>query len=138
MRPRGRPTARTLGRRVVGIAAIALLAGACKGDGGGPVSANPSIAGRWTGSAKLGLVDFRADFTQSGDSVGGQGSFSSPLGGSDFAVAGVIKGGDVELVLTSATIGATTFRGRFVAANRIEGPLDRPDADDLDLTLDRQ
>jgi hypothetical protein len=117
-----------------------VLAGAiaCDGDGGGPVSANPSIAGDWSGSAKLGLVDFEATFTQAGDSVGGNGRFSSPIASSDFTVRGVVKGGDVSLVLTSPTIGATTFTGRFVAADRISGTLDRPDDEDLDLTLDRR
>ena len=117
-----------------------VLAGvlACSGDGGGPVSADPSIAGKWSGSAKFGLVDFEASFTQAGDSVGGSGHFSSPIASSDFSVRGVVKGGDVSLVLTSETIGTTTFTGRFVAADRISGTLDRPDDEDLDLTLDRQ
>lgn len=114
------------------------VAGACRGDGGGPVSADPRIAGDWSGSAKLGLVDFRATFTQTGDSVGGSGRFSSPIASSDFSVRGVTRGGEVSLVLTSPTIGATTFRGRFVAADRISGTLDRPNDEDLDLTLDRQ
>jgi hypothetical protein len=113
-------------------------ASACSGDGGGPVSADPSIAGDWSGSAKFGLVDFRATFTQAGDSVGGSGRFSSPIASSDFSVRGVVQGGDVSLVLTSATIGTTTFAGRFVAADRISGTLDRPDDDDLELTLDRR
>jgi hypothetical protein len=102
------------------------------------VSADPSIAGDWSGSAKFGLVDFRATFTQAGDSVGGSGRFSSPIASSDFSVRGVVQGGDVSLVLTSATIGTTTFAGRFVAADRISGTLDRPDDDDLELTLDRR
>ena len=115
-----------------------VVAQACGGDGGGPVSADPSIAGDWTGSAAYGLVDFRATFTQAGDSVGGSGRFTSPLASSDFSVRGVVQGGDVSLVLTSQSIGTTTFAGRFVAADRITGTLDRPDGDDLELTLDRQ
>ena len=132
-----RPRARVrLDRAARALAAAAVLGG--DGDGGGPVSADPSIAGDWSGSAKFGLVDFRATFTQSGDSVGGTGHFSSPIASSDFDVRGLVRGGDVSLVLTSATIGTTTFDGRFVAADRITGTLDRPDDEDLDLTLDRQ
>ena len=114
---------------------VALLA--CKGDGGGPVGPAPTVAGHWSGSAKAGLLQFDADFTQAGDSVGGTGRFSSPLGGDDFTVRGAIRGTDVELVLTSDQLGATTFRGRFVAADRITGVLDRPNDEDLDLTIDR-
>lgn len=132
------PVLRTRTRLVRTAILLAAAVVACDGDGGGPVSADPSIAGHWSGSAKLGLVDFEARFTQSGDSVGGTGRFSSPIASSDFDVRGVVKGGDVSLVLTSPTIGATTFSGRFVAADRISGTLDRPDDEDLDLTLDRQ
>jgi len=57
-------------RHLLGMVGVAVAA-ACKGDGGGPVGADPSIAGTWSGSAKFGLVDFRATFTQAGDSVGG-------------------------------------------------------------------
>lgn len=135
--PATRPPARRRAARVASLLALAAVL-ACGGDGGGPVGVNPSIAGRWTGSAKLGLLDFEATFTQSGDSVGGTGSFSSPLGGSDFDVRGVTKGGDVSLVLTSQTIGATTFTGRFVAADRITGMLEIPNRDDEELTIDRQ
>lgn len=133
------PRPRTWTRLVrVAAAVAAITALACDGDGGGTVGADPSIAGDWSGSAKFGLVDFRARFTQSGDSVGGTGHFSSPIASSDFDVRGVVRGGDVSLVLTSATIGTTTFTGRFVAADRIAGTLDRPNDEDLDLTLDRQ
>jgi hypothetical protein len=120
------------------LALVVLLAiAACKGDGGGPVGPAPTVAGRWSGSAKAGLLQFDADFTQAADSVGGTGRFSSPLGGDDFTVRGAISGTNVELVLTSDELGATTFRGRFVAADRITGVLDRPNDEDLDLTLDR-
>ena len=33
---------------------------ACKGDGGGPVGPDPSLTGRWSGSARVGLLDFEA------------------------------------------------------------------------------
>ena len=141
MSPNTRPHRRLSIGPALRVAAALLLAAAvsaCKGDGGGPAGTDPSIVGHWTGSAEYGLVDFRADFTQAGDSVGGRGSFSSPLGSSAFDVRGLVVGGDVTLLLTSPSIGATTFHGRFVAANRISGTLDRPDADDLALTLDRQ
>ena len=119
-------------------AAIALIAlMACHGDGGGPVGPNPVIAGAWSGSAKAGLVQFHATFTQSADSVGGNGSFTSPIASSDFTVKGTLKGGTVALLLTSATLGETVFQGRFTAKNRIEGILYRPAEDDLELTLDR-
>ena len=129
-----------VGRATLVAGVLALGAGAigCKGDGGGPVGPTPTIAGRWSGSAKAGLVDFSATFTQRGDSVGGTGRFSSPLGGDDFTVQGVLRGTDVDLILTSDELGATTFRGRFIAADRIEGTVDRPGEDDLDLTLDRE
>jgi hypothetical protein len=98
---------------------------------------DPVIAGQWHGHAKVGLLQVDANFTQNGDSVGGTGSFSSPLGGSDFTVTGTLTGAQVSLVLYSAELGSTTFVGRFTEANRIVGIVARPNADDLDLTLDR-
>ena len=124
-----------LGRRAAFLAALALPL-ACKGDGG-PAGPKPSIAGAWSGSAYVGLVDFRATFTQAGDAVGGTGHFSSPRGSDDFTVSGTLSGQDVDLVLTSDTYGATSFRGRFTGADRIEGTLTLPD-DDVDLTIDRE
>ena len=114
------------------------LGAACGDDGGGPVGPNPVIAGNWEGTAKAGLVRFNATFTQDVKAVGGTGSFTSPLGGSDFIVEGTLEGANVDLLLTSASIGATTFRGRFIAKNRIQGILDRPEEEDLELTLDRK
>ena len=117
--------------------AMALMFGACKGDGGGPVGLEPSIAGHWTGTAKLHTVRFEADFTQSGEVVGGTGEFSSPLASDDFTVAGTLRGRDVSLTLTSDELGATTFLGRFVAADRIEGTFDPNGRYEMDLTLER-
>jgi hypothetical protein len=125
--------------RAVRRAALALVLAlplACRGDGGGPAGPDPSIAGEWSGSAYVGLVDFRATFTESGGVVGGTGHFSSPRGSDDFVVSGTVSGSDVSLVLTSDTFGATTFIGRFTAADRIRGTLDLPD-DDIELTIER-
>ena len=104
---------------------------------GDPLGPNPVIAGAWHGHAKVGLLQVTANFTQDGESVGGTGSFSSPLGGSSFTVTGTLIGADVSLVLYSAELGSTTFVGRFTEANRIVGIVARPNEDDLDLTLDR-
>ncbi len=128
-----------LSRRNVGcIVALVILAGACKGDGGGPAGPAPSIAGEWTGTAVAHTVRFEASFTQSGDAVGGSGRFSSPVASGDFTVAGTLEGADVDLVLTSAELGTTAFRGRFIAADRIEGTFDPGGEYELDLTLDRE
>ena len=118
--------------------ALALLVSACDGDGGGPVGPDPVIAGRWTGTAKLHTVRFEATFTQAGEVVGGSGKFSSPLGGGDFTVTGTLRGRDVALVLTSEEIGATSFVGRFVAADRIEGTFDPDGTYEMELTLNRE
>jgi len=137
------PTQRSIARRsrvVHRCAAIAFLtlAAGCKGDGGGAVGPNPVIAGSWSGTAKAGLVRFAATFTQSGDSVGGVGRFTSPLASDDFTVHGTLAGAEVNLVLTSDELGATTFRGRFTRARRIVGILDLVAQDDLELTLYRR
>lgn len=122
-------------RRLVLVAAVAV---ACKGDGGGPVGPDPTLDGRWKGSAKLGLLDFSARFEQDGQEVTGTGKFSSPLGGDDFTATGTVVGIEVRLVLTSSEYGVSTYAGRFVAANRVEGRLDAPQYSDLELTIDRQ
>jgi hypothetical protein len=109
----------------------------CRGDGGGPVGPAPVIAGNWSGTARLHTVSFEATFTQAGESVGGTGHFSSPLASGDFTVTGTLTGARVDLVLTSAELGATVFRGRFTAADRIEGTLDPSGRYETDLTLDR-
>jgi hypothetical protein len=109
----------------------------CRGDGGGPVGPTPVIAGNWSGSARLGTVDVEATFTQAGESVGGTGHFSSPLASGDFTVTGTLVGTRVDLVLTSTELGATVFRGRFTARDRIEGTFDPSGRYETDLTLDR-
>ena len=119
------------------LVAFALGAAGCKGDGGGPVGPAPSIAGDWTGTAVAYTVRFDATFTQAGQAVGGSGHFSSPLASGDFTVTGTLDGTEVDLVLTSDELGATVFRGRFVAADRIEGTFDPSGEYELDLTLDR-
>jgi hypothetical protein len=125
-------------RARIGIAAVfAMLALGCKGDGGGPVGPSPVIAGKWSGSAKAGLVQFDATFTGSGGSVGGSGHFTSPIASDDFAVTGSVSGANVNLVLTSSELGATTFIGKFTASDRIVGVLDLGDGDELELTIDR-
>ena len=131
-----RPTRRLA--LVVTLATTLVAPLGCRGDGGGPAGPDPSIAGRWHGSAYLGLVDFRATFTQAGDAVGGTGYFSSPDANDDFTVSGSLVDADVDLVLTSDELGATSFRGRFTAANRIEGTLDLQHRDDIELTLERE
>jgi hypothetical protein len=105
---------------------------ACSRDAAAPE--NPSIAGRWSGSEMLGLVDFEANFTQDGETVGGTGEFSSPDGGGPFTISGTVRGRDVQLTLVSTQYGVTTFIGRFTGANTIEGSLQNPD---LDLKLER-
>ena len=115
---------------------VAVLA--CKGDGGGPVGPDPSLDGRWSGSAKVGLLDFEATFEQEGDAVTGTGEFSSPLGGDDFTAVGTVTGIEVRLTLTSSEYGVSTYVGRFVAANRVTGTLDAPQYSDLELTIDRR
>lgn len=116
-----------------GIALVAAL-GCHHAD---PLGPDPVIAGAWHGHAKAGLVQVTATFTQDGRTVGGTGNFSSPLGGSDFTVTGTLTGGEVSLVLSSAALGSTTFKGRFTEANRMEGIVARPNEEDLALTLDR-
>ena len=125
------------GRRLTGGLILVAAVYGCKGDGGGPVGPDPVIAGRWTGTARAYTVHFAANFTQSGESVGGSGSFSSPLASGDFVVSGSLRGRDVDLTLTSDELGATAFVGRFVAADRIEGTFDPNGSYELDLTLDR-
>lgn len=116
-------------------AACALLligATACDKDIASPE--NPSIAGRWSGSKLMGLLEFSADFTQDGETVGGTGEFSSPDGSGPFTISGTLRGRDVQLTLISQRYGVTTFVGRFTGANTIEGTLQNPD---IDLTLER-
>ena len=123
--------------RLARLLVVATLLVACKGDGGGPVGTDPSLAGRWSGSAKLTLLDFSARFEQEGDDVTGTGRFSSPLGGDDFTATGTVTGGDVRLTLTSSEYGVATYVGRFVAANRVTGRLDAAAYSDIELTIDR-
>lgn len=124
---------RSLCPLILGIALVASLA--C--HDGDPLGPDPVIAGEWSGHAKAGLLQVDANFTQDGETVGGTGSFSSPLGGSNFTVTGTLIGAEVSLVLYSAKLGSTTFVGRFTEADRIEGIVARPDEDDIELTLDR-
>ena len=44
---------------------------------------------------------------------------------------------EVDLVLNSPELGATAYRGRFTAANRIEGTFDPSGEYEMELTLDR-
>lgn len=122
---------------MLAVASVSLLALGCDGDGGGPAGPAPQIAGDWTGTAYAHTVSFEATFTQSGQSVGGTGNFSSPLASGDFVVSGTLIGSDVDLVLTSDELGATVFRGRFTAANRIQGTFDPDGSYESELTLDR-
>lgn len=122
--------------RLLALVAASMLSG-CRGDGGGPAGPSPVIAGTWRGTAYAHTVSFEATFTQTGQSVGGTGHFSSPIASDDFTVTGTLDGVDVDLVLTSSELGATVFRGRFTAADRIEGTFD-PDGDyESELTLER-
>ena len=120
----------------VAILSVSMTLG-CRGDGGGPVGPAPSIAGNWSGTAYAYTVRFDATFTQAGESVGGSGHFSSPIASDDFTVTGTLVGVEVDLVLHSEELGATAFRGRFIAANRIRGTFDPSGAYESDLTLDR-
>lgn len=105
---------------------IAATLAACR-DRDATAPAAPSIAGQWSGSARLGLVRFQASFTQSGDTVGGTGEFTSPRGSGPFTITGTVRGQNVELVLVSTEFGVTTYIGRFTGANTIEGDLQNPD-----------
>ena len=127
---------RAFGLVRLGAVAVALFV-ACRGDGGGPAGPNPVIAGDWSGTAHAYTVHFEATFTQDGESVGGTGNFSSPLASGDFTVSGTLVGSEVDLVLHSSELGATAFRGRFTAADRIEGTFDPGGSYESDLTLDR-
>lgn len=126
-----------IARFALAILAIAMTLG-CRGDGGGPVGPDPVIAGDWSGSAYAFTVRFDATFTQAGQAVGGSGHFSSPIASGDFTVTGTVDGKDVDLVLNSTELGATVFRGRFTAADRIEGTFDPGGGYETRLTLDRQ
>lgn len=123
-------------RLTLAILVIAAVVG-CRGDGGGAVGPNPVIAGDWSGTSHLFTVRFEATFTQSGQTVGGNGHFSSPIESGDFTVTGTLMGREVDLVLTSQEFGATVYRGRFIAANRIQGTFDPSGEYEMELTLDR-
>ena len=124
-------------RIALAVCAIVTTLG-CRGDGGGPVGPDPVIAGDWSGSAYAFTVRFDATFTQAGESVGGNGHFSSPIASGDFTVTGTLDGNDVDLVLNSTELGATVFRGRFTAADRIEGTFDPSGDYETRLTLYRE
>lgn len=119
-------------------AVLALTAGiyGCRG-GGGPAGLNPVLAGNWSGTAKAGLVRFRATFTGASEAIGGAGHFTSPIASDDFSVQGTVTGTTVSLILTSSELGATTFIGRFTGADRVEGILDLGGGDKLALTIFR-
>ena len=138
---RGRrwPASRASSRdfRALALTILALATLACRGDGGGPAGLDPVIAGDWSGNAYAFTVRFEATFTQAGESVGGNGHFSSPLASGDFTVTGTLVRKDVNLVLTSTQLGATIFRGRFTAADRIEGTFDPSGSYETRLTLNR-
>ena len=121
------------GWRNLALLVILAVTTACDKDATAPPS--PSIAGRWAGTAGLGAVQFEATFTQSGETVGGNGQFSSPLGSGPFAVAGTVRGQNVQLTLTSTEFGITTYAGRFTGANTITGRLSDPD---IELTITRR
>jgi len=106
---------------------------ACDKDATAPLS--PSIAGRWEGTAALGAVRFDANFTQSGEAVGGTGQFTSPLGSGPFTVTGTVRGQDVQLVLVSSEFGTTVYAGRLTGANTITGRLQDPD---IELKITRK
>ena len=124
------------GVRAVARLALALLLIACAEES--TVPKNPSIAGSWSGDAVAGQVRFSATFTQDGEAVGGTGEFTSPLGSGPFTVVGTLVGANVELTLTSAEFGTTTYSGRFTSADRIEGNLDAPNFSDIELALERE
>lgn len=116
---------------------LALLLAACNGsDSTSPVVAG-QIAGHWTGGGDFG-VEFSADFTQQGTTVGGSGSFSSVVGSGPFTVAsGQVIGADVTLALHSADFGDATYTGRFETADHITGRLAAPSVGQVVLALDR-
>ena len=136
LRPAARAAAGAV--RTATLAILVLATVGCRGDGGGPAGPDPVIAGDWSGNAYAFTVRFDATFTQSGRNVGGNGHFTSPLASGDFTVTGTLSGNDVNLVLTSAELGATAFRGRFTAADRIEGTFDPSGDYETRLTLNRE
>ena len=119
------------------LAAVVMVAAGCGGDGGGALGPNPGIAGDWSGTAYFWTVRFDATFTQDGQAVGGTGHFSSPIASGDFTVTGTVIGREVDLVLNSAELGATAFRGQFTAADRIVGTFDPGGQYETALTLVR-
>ena len=135
--PRGLcPRRRVLSRAAFAVVAVIMALG-CRGDGGGPTGLDPVIAGDWSGTAYAWTVRFDATFTQSGQTVGGFGHFSSPLASGDFTVTGTLVGTQVNLILNSAELGATAFRGKFTRADRIVGTFDPSGTYESALTLDR-
>lgn len=133
----GGPAAIASVRRLTLAILVIVALGGCRGDGGGAVGPNPVIAGDWSGTSHFFTVRFEATFTQSGQTVGGNGHFSSPIESGDFTVTGTLVGREVDLVLTSQELGATAYRGRFTAADRIEGTFDPSGEYEMQLTLDR-
>lgn len=115
-----------------------LAVASCKGsDGGSALGPNPSLTGRWTGSAQLGTLDFQATFVQTAGAVTGNGSYTSPLGGANFTVTGIVVGAAVSLSLEAGGIGTGSFTGRFTANDRVTGQLTAPGSGSVDLTLNR-
>ena len=119
-------------RRIAAALLLALATSACGRDATAPAS--PSIAGRWSGSAAFGAVQFEATFTQAGQAVSGTGAFSSPLGSGPFTISGSVVGQDVNLTLVSTEFGTSSYIGKFTGANTINGRLQNPD---FELTLER-
>lgn len=106
------------------VVSVLLLAGCGEDDTVAP--ANPSIAGRWTGSAELGAVQFEATFTQSGETVNGTGRVSYLGSSDDFTATGTVRGQDVALTLLTTDNVMSGYTGRFTGANTIKGNLDPP------------
>lgn len=119
------------------IAALLFALASCKGSAGGTLGPNPSLTGRWTGSAQFGTVDFQATFAQTAGVVTGNGSYTSPLGGANFTVTGTVAGNAVSLTLVAGGVGTGGFTGRFTADDRVEGRLTAPGSGSMDLTLKR-
>ena len=119
---------------------LAGIAAACGGnDSTAPKGQVGQIAGHWSGAANFGGLTFSADFTQQGNTVGGSGSYDSPVGSGPFTVSsGHIDGSNVTLTLTSELLGTATYTGEFETADRISGMLATESYSNVALTIERQ
>lgn len=123
------------GHRGFALVALVLLA-AC---GGGGTEPEPSVAGRWTGSAAGGA--FVLTLAQTGRTVSGSGTVESE-GVQSFAVSGTVTGrgenAAVSLSFTGDQVFPMTYAGELASAARIVGTLTSDGGDRIALTFVKQ